>query len=132
MKFQTLMIIKAFVCLALGLPILLVPAFFYSLFGTTLGPGGAVAAQEYGAALMGTLMIAWFARSAPASDMRRAIALGYCVYDAVGFVVLLVATLTGVVNALGWFPVVIYLFFTFGFGYFSIKSYQPVMRVKTT
>jgi hypothetical protein len=132
MKFQTLMIIKAVVCMALGLPILLVPAFFYSLFGTTLGPGGAVAAQEYGAALMGTLMITWFARSAPASDTRRAIALGYCVYDAFGFVILLVATLTGVINPLGWFPVVIYLFFTLGFGYFTIKSHQSVLGVKTT
>jgi hypothetical protein len=132
MKFQTLMIIKAVVCLALGVPILLMPGLIYSIFGITLGPGGAVAAREYGAALIGTLMITWFARNAPVSDVRWAIALGYCTYDLVGFVVSVAATLTGVMNLFGWSVVVIYLFFTLGFGYFTIKSHQPVMQIKTT
>ena len=122
MKFKTLMIIKAVVCLALGVPILLMPNFTYSIFGITLGPGGAIAAQEYGAALLGALMITWFARKAQASDTRWAIALGYCVYDAIGVVVALIATLTGVMNLLGWFVVVIYLFFAVGFGYFTVKA----------
>ena len=74
MKFQTLMIIKAVVCLLLGVPILLMPDFMYSIFGITLGPGAAVAAREYGAALIGTLLITWFARNA--AGVRRA--LGYC------------------------------------------------------
>jgi len=125
MKFKTVMIIKAVVCLALGVPILLMPNFTYSIFGTTLGSGGAVAAQEYGASLLGALMITWFARKAQASDTRRAIALGYCVYDAIGMVVALIATLTGVMNLLGWFVVVLYLFFALGFGYFVIKPSSP-------
>lgn len=132
MKFKTLMIIKAIVCLALGVPILLMPDFVYSVFGVSLGPGGAIAAREYGAALIGTLMITWFARNAQVSDARWAIALGYCVYDAIGFVASLAATLTGVMNPLGWSVVVIYLFFALGFGYFTVKSPQPVMRAKTT
>jgi hypothetical protein len=132
MKFKTLMIIKAVVCLALGVPILLMPGFTYSVFGVTLGQGGAVAAREYGAALIGTLMITWFARNAPISDTRWVIALGYSIYDLIGFAVSLLATLTGVMNPLGFSVVVIYLFFTLGFGYFTIKSHQPVMQVKTT
>ncbi len=131
MKFKTLMIIKAVVCLALGLPILIVPTLFYSLFGITLEPGGAFAAREYGAALMGTLMITWFARNAAPSEVRWAICLGYCVYDAIGFVATLVVTLSGVANLLGWFPVVVYLFFTLGFGYFLLKTPQPVLNPKT-
>ncbi len=132
MKFQTLMIIKAVVCLALGVPILILPTFMYSLFGITLGPGSAVAAREYGAALIGTLMITWFARNAQVSDIRWAIALGYCVYDAIGFVVALVATLSGAMNLLGWSVVVLYLFFTLGFGYFALRKPQPVMSAKIT
>lgn len=122
MKFQTVMTIKAVVCLALGVPILLMPEFTYSIFGITLEPGGAFAAREYGAALIGALMITWFARKAQASETRRAIALGYCVYDAIGVVVSLIATLTGVTNPLGWSIVVIYLFFTLGFGYYTVKT----------
>ena len=122
MKFQTLMIIKAVVCLCLGVPILLATVFTYSLFGASLNPGGVFAAREYGASLIGNLMIAWFARNASESDARRAIILGLCIYDAVGFVITLIAQLTGVLGPLGWFAVAIYLFFAIGFGYFLLPQ----------
>jgi hypothetical protein len=132
MKFQTLMVIKAIVCLALGVPILIMPTFIYSIFGITLEPGSAVAAREYGAALIGTLMITWFARNAEASYIRWTIALGYGVYDAIGFLVALVATLSGAMNLFGWSVVVIYLFFALGFGYFALSRPLPAMSAKTT
>ena len=81
MNLKNLMMIKAAVCLVLGVPILLVPDFFYGLFGTTLAVGGAFAAREYGASLMGNLLLTWFARNAVESDARRAITLALCVYD---------------------------------------------------
>ena len=120
MKFQTLMIIKAVVCLSLGVPILLAPIFLYSLFGTSLNPGGVFAAREYGASLIGNLMLTWFARNAIESEVRRAIALGLCVYDAIGFVVTLIAQIMGVLGPLGWFAAAIYLFFAIGFGCFLL------------
>ena len=120
MKLQTLMIIKAVVCLCLGVPILLASSFTYSLFGASLNPGGVFAAREYGASLIGNLMVTWFARKAAESEARRAIILGLCVYDAIGFVVTLIALLTGVLGLLGWFAAAIYLFFAVGFGYFLL------------
>ena len=122
MKFQTLMIIKAVVCLCLGVPILLAPVFLYSLFGASLNPGGVFAAREYGASLIGNLMLTWFARNAIESEARRAIALALCVYDAIGFVATLIAQFAGVLGPLGWFAAVIYLFFTIGFGYFLMPQ----------
>jgi hypothetical protein len=122
MKFRTLMIIKAVVCLSLGVPILLVPIFLYSLFGASLNPGGVFAAREYGASLIGNLMLTWFARKAAESEARRAIILGLCVYDAIGFVVTLIALITGVLGPLGWFAAAIYLFFAVGFGYFLLPQ----------
>jgi hypothetical protein len=122
MKFKTLMIIKAVVCLCLGVPILLATVFLYSLFGTSLNPGGVFAAREYGASLIGNLLVTWFARNAIESDARRAIILGLFVYDAIGFVVTLIAQFTGVLGPLGWFAAVIYLFFAVGFGYFLLAQ----------
>ncbi len=122
MKFRTLMIIKALVCLSLGVPILFAPNFLYSLFGTSLNPGGVFAAQEYGASLIGNLMVTWFARDAAKSEARRAIILGLCVYDAIGFVVTLIALMAGVLGLLGWFAAAIYLFFAVGFGYFLLPQ----------
>lgn len=125
MSFKTLMIIKAVVCLVLGLPILFVPEFFYGVFGASLAAGGVFAAREYGASLMGNLMVTWFARNAGESQARWAVILGLCLYDAVGFVITLIATLNGVLNPLGWSAVAIYLFFAVGFGYFLVKSPTP-------
>ena len=128
MRFKILMIIKAVVCLSLGTLILLVPEFTYGLFGITLTPGGTFPAREYGAALIGTLLITWFARNSSESDSLRAIILGLCVYDAIGFVVTLIAQLSGLLNVLGWSVVVLYLFFAVGFGYFLVKSPNPVTK----
>jgi hypothetical protein len=122
MKFQTLMIIKAVVCLVLGIPILLAPVFLYSLFGASLNAGGVFAAREYGASLMGNLMLTWFARNTVDSEPRRAIALALCVYDAVGFVITLIAQFSGVLGPLGWFAALIYLFFAVAFGFFIMPQ----------
>ena len=122
MKFQTLMIMKAVVCLVLGVPIVLAPVFTYSLFGASLSPGGVFAAREYGASLIGNLMLTWFARNATASEPRRAIILDLCVYDVIGFVITLIAQFSGVLGPLGWFAALIYLFFALGFGYFLLPG----------
>ena len=100
------------------------PGFFYDLFGVTLTVGGLFVAREYGASLMGNMLVAWYARDAAQSVARRAIILGLTVYDAVGFAFALVATISGVLNPLGWLAVVIYLFFTVGFGYFLVVRPQ--------
>jgi hypothetical protein len=122
LKFQTLMIIKAVVCLGLGLPILIAPVFLYSLFGAALNPGGVFAAREYGASLIGNLMLTWFARNSVDSEPRRAIALALCVYDAIGFVITLMAQFSGVLGPLGWFAALIYLFFAVAFGFFIMPE----------
>jgi hypothetical protein len=125
MSFKLLMIIKAIVCLSLGAIILVVPEFLYSIFGTTLSAGGVFAAREYGASLFGNMLVTWFARNAPASAARKAIILGLFVYDAIGFIVTLIAVIAGVLNPLGWLVVALYLFFAVGFGYYYLKPPKP-------
>jgi hypothetical protein len=125
MKFKTLMIIKAVVCISLGLPILFIPELFYGIFGVTLMAGGIFAAREYGASLIGNFLLTWIGRNAHESDARRATIWALCVYDAIGFVATLVFALSGVPNFLMWFPVVLYLFFAVAFGYFLVKPPQP-------
>ncbi len=122
MKLKTLLVIKAIVCLCIGIPILLVPNFTYSIFGSTLAAGGVFAAREYGASMMGNLMLTWFARNSQESDARWAIILALFVYDAVGFVVTLIAIISGALNPLAWLIVALYLFFTLGFGYFLLQK----------
>ena len=73
MGLKTLMIIKAVVCLVFGLLLLFVPGPLLAILGSSYGPGAAITAREYGAALIGVLMLTWFARNAEDSTARRAI-----------------------------------------------------------
>jgi len=117
MRFGTVMAIKAIVCLVFGFLLVVVPGALLSFLGITVGPGGIFIARLYGASLFGNLMLSWYGRNVAESNARQTIALDLFVYDAIGFVVALLAQLSGLMNPLGWFIVVVYLFFTLGFGY---------------
>jgi len=125
MKFKTLMITKAVVCIVLGVPILVVPKYFYGIFGVTLDAAGVFPAWEYGASLMGNALLTWNGRYAKQSKGRRAIIKGMTVYNGIGGIVTVIAILNGTVNPLGWGAAAIYLFFTLGFGYFWLNPPVP-------
>ena len=122
MKFKTLMIIKAIVCLGFGPLLLFFPSWLLNLLGTTYGPGAALTAREYGATLIGGLFLTWIARDSGKSIARKAIITHLFVYDAIALVATLVIQLSGGLNALGWSIVFVYFFFTVGFGYFLLQE----------
>lgn len=125
MKFRTLMIIKAIVCVSFGAFILLAPETIYSILGVSLNQAGLVPARQYAASLVGFLMLTWFAKDTAESVARKAIIVALCIYDAIGFLVAFVAVFTGQMNALGWLIAALYLFLALGFGYFWVKSPNP-------
>ncbi|MBI4720612.1 MAG: hypothetical protein HY770_05230 [Chitinivibrionia bacterium] len=117
MTFRTLLILKALVCLFFGVFILAAPNKLIALLGGTLSEAGMFTAREYGAAMIGTLLLTWFAKDVGASDARRAILLDLLVYDSIGVVITVAAVLSGVLNVLGWGVVAVYLLFTAGSGF---------------
>jgi hypothetical protein len=125
MSLKTLMIIKAVVCLGFGLLLLFLPVGLYQLLGASLTGAGVYAAREYGAALIGSLLLTWFARDAAESQARRAIILDLFIYDLLGFVITTYYVLTGLFNWMGWGVVAVYLFFTIGYGYFWFAKKTP-------
>jgi len=131
MTFRTLLIIKAVVCLVFGLFLLLAPAVLLDLLGTTLNDGGTFTAREYGAALIGTLLLTWFAKDVKAADARGAILLDLLIYDFIGMVVTSLVVLSNVLNVLGWAIVVVYVFFTLGSGYLLLKE-KPFQRAQAS
>jgi hypothetical protein len=120
MTFQSLLIIKAVVCLFFGIFLLAAPGTLFGMLGTTLNAGGMFTAREYGAALMGILFLTWFAKSVQASDARRAILLDLLIYDSIGVIITFVAATSGLLGALAWGIVLVYLFFAVGSGYLLI------------
>jgi hypothetical protein len=101
-----------------------VPGWLLNILGTSFGPGAALTAREYGAALIGNLLLAWLARNAEDSIARRAIIWDLCIYDAIGLVATLIIQLSGGLNVLGWGIVAVYLFFTLSFGYLLLPKYR--------
>ena len=122
MKFKTLMVIKAVVCVGFGPLLLFWPGPLLTLLGSSFGPGAAITAREYGAALLGNFMLTWFARNADESVARRAIIWDLFVYDAIALVAMLLIQISGGMNLLGWGIVAIYLFFAVGFGSFLLPG----------
>lgn len=125
MSLKALMIIKAVVCLVFGILLLFIPGLVLGILGSSYGPGAAITAREYGAALIGVLMLTWIARNADDSIARRAIIADLFVYDGVALIAMLILQLSGAMNLLGWGVVFIYLFFTVTFGYFMFPQKKP-------
>lgn len=111
MTFRALLITKAIVCLVFGLFLLVAPGVLFGVLGGMLSAAGRFAAREYGAAMIGTLLLTYLARNVAASDARRAILVDLLVYDAIGVIITVIAIFSGVLNALGWGIVAVYLLF---------------------
>jgi hypothetical protein len=124
MKFKTLMTIKALVCLGFGPLLLFFPAWLLNLLGMGFSSGAALTSREYGAAMMGILLMTWMARNAEESVARRAIIWNLYIYDAIALAATLLFLLKGAMNPLGWGIAAVYLFFTAGFGYFAHLKIQ--------
>ena len=119
MKLNHLMVIKAVIVFVYGISFVLIPTTIMSVYGLTLNQGGAVMTQLFGAAFILLGIVLWSARNAPRSDVAlRGIVLAVLVGDLIGFVIALLAQLSGAWNALGWGNVALYLLLACGFGYF--------------
>jgi hypothetical protein len=122
MKLSNFLVVKAIISLAFGIALALVPAVVMSWYGVTLDPAGVLMARFVGACLIGIGLICWFDRSAE-HDALQGITLALFVGDAVGFIVALLGQLSGLMNALGWVIVTIWLLLALGLGYFRfLKS----------
>ena len=122
MSFRNLVVLKVSGSVVVGILFLLVPSRLMSLIGLTIGPGGILMARLYAASLLGTIVLAWSARNAEDSQIRRSIALGLFTYNAIGLLVFLATQLSGVVNFRGWVLVAGYLLFALGFGYLRVMG----------
>jgi hypothetical protein len=118
MKLTTLMVVNTLVAAAFGVGFIVVPFQVTSAYGLESTPQLEYVTRLFGAALLAFAVLTWTARNATDSDTRRAILLALFVGDGVAFIVSLMGQLGGVVNALGWTTVVLYLVLALGFGYF--------------
>ena len=129
MTYRTVLIVKAAVCLGFGALMLAAPAALFGVLGARLCGGGTFPAREYAAAMLGTMLLAWFGKDVKGPDARGAILLDLLVYDALGVAVTVHALATNMLNALGWGIAAVYLFFTAGSAWVLAREH-PFRRTR--
>jgi len=122
MNYKTLSIIKALVCLAFGPALLIFPGFMMGLFGLEISPAANMFARAYGASLLGNMLLTYLSRSAEPSKLRKVICWDLFVYDLAGLIAIGILQIQGLMNLLGWGIVIIYLFFSVGYGLFLLPQ----------
>ena len=122
MKFKNLLIVSAVLFLAFGIGFVLIPSTLISLYGIIPEPGMILTSQLYGGLLIAIGLFSWSARGLADAAALRAIQLSFMIAFAINTIVVIQATVSGVMNALGWSAVVIYLFLTVGFAYFYFTT----------
>ncbi len=122
MKLSNLLVINAIVALVYGISFVLAPTKVLSLYGMTQGTSEALAGQYFGVALIAIGLLTWLARSVTDSDAQRAIILALLISDVIGVIVSVLGTVSGVMNAVGWSAVGIYLLLGLGYAYFQFMK----------
>ncbi len=122
MKLSLFLIIKAVISLVFGILLAVIPAQLMAIFGSTLDPSGVLMTRLVGALLIGIGLICWLSRTKSAESLQD-IVLSLFVADTLGFLVVLMGQMSGLMNAMGWIIVLIWLLLALGLGYFRfIKS----------
>jgi len=118
MKLSYVIIFNTIVALAYGIGAVAIPSTMLEWHGMSQGPTEVLLGRFFGVSLIGIGLVTWLARNVADAQAIDAITLGLLISDVIGLVVSLLGVLGGVMNALGWGAVAIYLLLTLGYGYF--------------
>jgi hypothetical protein len=113
---------KAVICVLFGLGFVLIPETLASFYGMSINDSGVLMARFFGQAFILLGVLLWLARNTSEQATQRAFSISVFIGDIVGFVIAIMAQISGVVNALGWLSVALYLVLALGFGYFLIPK----------
>jgi hypothetical protein len=118
MKLKTFFTIKAVITAVFALGFLISPILTWSIFGVSLDDVGVMMTRYLGTAFIAIFFVCWLNRESPPEAQKNA-TLNLAITDTVGFVVSLVAQLSGLPNALGWIIVLLWLLLAAGNIYFQ-------------
>jgi len=119
---KILIIIMAIMSLVWGIGFILIPKFFWSLYGINLDSQGVYMSRQLGTLFVMLGLILWFAKEDKGSVALHAIILGLFIGNALGFILGLIGQLTVEISALGWVGVLSYLLLALGFGYTLLRK----------
>jgi hypothetical protein len=113
--------IAALLALGYAAGLILVPAFMNSTYGLGGSDPEILLSRFFGVELLALGLITWLAKDLTGASVGPIIT-GSLIGNAVGAIVAIMGTLSGVMNAAGWSAVAIYVLLTLGFAYFKFMA----------
>jgi hypothetical protein len=123
MTIKAFFAIIAVLALVRGTGFVLGPEQLAASYGMATSASTVLMARLFGAALLGLGVIFWFARGG-SKESVRGVLIATIVGNTVGLIVVVLGTMEGTLNLMGWVAALIYLFGAAGSGYF-VRSRSP-------
>ena len=119
MKLNIFLMIATVVAGVFGIAFLIVPAELVAFYGPRLNPAGIVVGRIAGSTILAFAIVYWGARNGKGAEALKAVLVAACISNGLDALIMLHATWTGIVNAMGWSAVVINGLLAAGFAYFA-------------
>ena len=119
MKLNSFLMLATIVAAVFGLAFLVAPSALVALYGVTLTPATEVIGRIAGSVILGFAIVFWAARNENAAETFKAVLVAGLIANGLDCLILLHATVTGLVNGLGWLQVLINGALAVGFWYFA-------------
>ena len=119
---RTLFTITLIVELLFGLGFIILPGTLLGLFGVTLDDFGVTLARIFGSALLGFVVLMWYARSSEEQGLRRAATATMFTYFAISTIFIVLAQVAGITNVMGWANVGLHGILAIAFGWFLFRG----------
>lgn len=130
MTIKTFMTIVSVIGIVFGAGFLLAPEQFGSIYGWNERPDIQLAGRYFGGTLLPWAIIGWFAKDFRDEAGLRGVLIAGVIGFAIGLLVTVFGILSGVLNAIAWSSVLIYLFGAVGSAYFLMAGSRAKQVVK--
>jgi hypothetical protein len=129
MNAKTFLAIAAAIALLYGIAFLVIPAFVMALYGIPSDAPTILGFRFFGATLLSLGLVVWFVRETSDRAALRGLLLGLAAGAAVGALVSIRGTVTGIMNAVGWSAVLIYVVLLAGYVYYLFADRAVAGRI---
>ena len=119
MKLNNFLMLATIVAAVFGLAFLIGPSQLVALYGVKLTPATEVIGRIAGSVILGFAIVFWGARNGSGAETFKAMMMAGLIANGLDCLIMLHATVTGLVNGLGWLQVLINGALAIGFGYFA-------------
>jgi hypothetical protein len=118
---DTLFLVTFVITVLFGLVFIIIPGALLGVLGVSVEAAGTALARLFGSALLGFPILLWFGRLSHNKILRKGLVYSLFVYFLISLVVLTLAMLNRLMNALGWSVVALHALLAAWFGYFLVK-----------